>query len=416
MSFKEWGEVKLSDIIQFNPRETIKKGTISKKIGMDKLDPYTRKISGYEEVPFTSGTKFRNGDTLLARITPCLENGKTAQVSILDNNEVAFGSTEFIVMREKLGETINDFIYYLAISEEFRSIAIKSMTGTSGRQRAQKDVIESSTIKLPSIEEQKSIANVLSTLDDKIEVNNKINQKLEEMQQTIFKQWFIDFDFPNEEGKPYKSSGGEMIESELGMIPKGWEVIRLEDIAEIKTTSVKPQNSENTLYEHYSIPAYDNNKYPVFEEGKYIKSNKYKVYKNSILISKLNPDTKRVWKPIVLTDNAICSTEFINYVPRDIIFESLIYSIIDSKEFTDYLCQHVTGSTGSRQRANPKSSYNYQIAIAKDNDKMKLFSSTINCINLRIRNNRIEVNKLIKLRDTLLPKLMSGEIRVLIDK
>ncbi|CEQ22089.1 restriction endonuclease S subunit [[Clostridium] sordellii] len=416
MSFNEWREVVLSDVIQFNPRETIKKGTICKKIGMDKLDPHTRKINGYEEISFTSGTKFRNGDTLLARITPCLENGKTAQVTILDDNEVAFGSTEFIVMREKLGETINDFIYYLSISEEFRGIAIKSMTGTSGRQRAQKDVIENSTIKLPPIEKQRAIANILSTLDDKIEINNKINQKLEELEQAIFKQWFIDFDFPNEYGKPYKSSGGEMVESELGMIPKGWEVVRLEEIAEIKTTSVKPQNSQNTLYEHYSIPAYDDKKYPVFEEGKYIKSNKYKVYNDSILVSKLNPDTKRVWKPIVLTENAICSTEFINYVPRETIFESLLYSIVDSQNFIDYLCQHVTGSTGSRQRANPKSSYNYQLAITKDNEKIKLFSNAINCINLRIRNNRIETNKLTKLRDTLLPKLMSGEIKVPINK
>lgn len=269
---------------------------------------------------------------------------------------------------------------------------------------------------IPSIETQKFVVHILSTLDEKIEVNNKINQKLEEMAQSIFKQWFIDFDFPNEEGKPYKSSGGEMIESELGMIPKSWEVVRLEEIAEIKTISVKPQNSENTLYEHYSIPAYDDKKYPVFEEGKYIKSNKYKVYNYSILVSKLNPDTKRVWKPIVLTENAICSTEFINYVPRETKFESLLYSIVDSQDFIDYLCQHVTGSTGSRQRANPKSSYNYQLAITKDNEKIKLFSNAINCINLRIRNNRIETNKLTKLRDTLLPKLMSGGIKVPINK
>lgn len=416
MSFNEWREVILSDVIQFNPKESIKKGAISKKIAMDKLDPFTRKINGYEEVEFTSGTKFRNGDTLLARITPCLENGKTAQVTILDENEVAFGSTEFIVMREKVNETINDFIYYLSISDNFRNIAIKSMTGTSGRQRAQKDVIESSTIKLPPIEEQKAIAKILSDLDDKIEINNKINKRLEEMAQAIFKQWFVDFEFPNEEGKPYKSSGGEMVESELGMIPKGWQIITINDIAEIKTTAVKPQDNKGEIYEHYSIPAFDQNRYPVFEEGINIKSNKYKVYKNSILISKLNPDTKRMWKPLVLTDNAICSTEFINYVPKKEIFESLLYSIIDSEKFTEFLNQHTTGSTGSRQRANPKSTYNYKFAIIRDNEKLNQFSKSIESINLRIRNNFIEINKLNIVRDTLLPKLMSGEIRVPIEK
>src|SRR5690554_3507732 len=115
MGSSEWREVVLKDIIQFNPKETIKKGTVAKKVGMDKLNPFQRNIVGFEMDEFKSGTKFRNGDTLLARITPCLENGKTAQVSILDDNEVGFGSTEFFVLREKLGLTVNDYIYYLAI-------------------------------------------------------------------------------------------------------------------------------------------------------------------------------------------------------------------------------------------------------------------------------------------------------------
>ena len=236
MSFKEknWQLYKLKDIIQFNPKESIKKKEIAKKIAMDKLEPFTRKVSGYEETEFTSGTKFRNGDTLLARITPCLENGKTAQVDILDENEIGFGSTEYIVLREKLGITFNDYIYYLSISPEFRNMAIKSMTGSSGRQRVQKDVLEESEIILPPLEEQKAIAKILSDLDEKIEVNNKINKNLEEMAQAIFKQWFVDFEFPNEEGKPYKSSGGEMVESELGMIPKGWNISELGELYEVK--------------------------------------------------------------------------------------------------------------------------------------------------------------------------------------
>ena len=107
-----WQEVRLEDVIKFNPGESIKKGTICKKIGMDKLLPFQRKIDGFEMEEFKGGTKFRNGDTLLARITPCLENGKTAQVTILDREEIGFGSTEYIVLREKPGISINDFIYY----------------------------------------------------------------------------------------------------------------------------------------------------------------------------------------------------------------------------------------------------------------------------------------------------------------
>lgn len=175
MSLEEWKKVKLKDIIIFNPKETIKKGQSSKKVAMDKLEPFTRKITGFEEVKFTSGTKFRNGDTLLARITPCLENGKTAQVDILNKNEVGFGSTEYIVLREKINSTDNDFIYYMSISPEFRNVAIKAMNGSSGRQRVQKDVLENSEFMLPPIVEQRAIAKVLSGLDKKIEINNQIN-------------------------------------------------------------------------------------------------------------------------------------------------------------------------------------------------------------------------------------------------
>jgi len=121
---KEWKEVELGNVIEFNPKESIKKGEIVKKISMDKLKEFSREIVGYEETSFTSGTKFKNGDTLVARITPCLQNGKTAQVNILNENEIAFGSTEFIVLREIENKTDKDFIYYLSISNKFRDIAI----------------------------------------------------------------------------------------------------------------------------------------------------------------------------------------------------------------------------------------------------------------------------------------------------
>ena len=251
MTFNGWKEVQLKDVILFNPRESIKKGTMAKKISMDKLAPYKKKITGFEYAEFKSGTKFKNGDTLLARITPCLENGKTAQVDILDDNEIGFGSTEFIVMREISGISDNDFIYYLAISNDFKNIAIKSMTGTSGRQRVQMDVLEQTKLLIPPLREQKAIANILSTLDEKIETNNQINEKLEEMAQALFKRWFVDFEFPNENGKPYKSSGGEMVESELGMIPKGWEVSSLDKIADylngLPMQKYRPKEDELSL-------------------------------------------------------------------------------------------------------------------------------------------------------------------------
>jgi len=169
----------LSDYIEFNPREFLPKGTRAKKIAMERLMPFSRHILGYENAEFNGGTKFRNGDVLLSRITPCLENGKTAKVSILDRDEVGFGSTEYIVLRAKEGASDPDFIYYLAISPIFRDIAIKSMIGTTGRQRVQQGVLEKADFSIPDLPTQRVIGKILSSIDDKIELNTAINTNLE---------------------------------------------------------------------------------------------------------------------------------------------------------------------------------------------------------------------------------------------
>lgn len=172
-----WLTKRMNEIAELNPHETIKKGTIAKKISMDKLQPFCRDIHEFEFDTFSGGTKFRNGDTIMARITPCLENGKTAKVNILDDGEVGFGSTEYIVFRAKEGVD-EDFIYYLISSPFVREAAIKSMSGSSGRQRVQMDVLKNIEVKAPALEEQSTIAGVLKSLDDKIAMNRKINDNL----------------------------------------------------------------------------------------------------------------------------------------------------------------------------------------------------------------------------------------------
>lgn len=174
----EWTKKKLSGIADFNPRETIKKGAIAKKIPMDVLRPFYRDIPYYVEEGFSGGTKFRNGDTIMARITPCLENGKTAQVSILNDGEVGFGSTEYIVFRAKEGIADKDYLYYLVCSPEVREPAIKSMVGSSGRQRVQTDVVKNLEIDVPPLVEQRKIGSFLKSIDDKIALNDKINKNL----------------------------------------------------------------------------------------------------------------------------------------------------------------------------------------------------------------------------------------------
>ena len=183
---------KLSEIALFNPTETLKKGTLAKKVGMDKLQSFCRDIPDYEIAEFSGGTKFRNGDTIMARITPCLENGKTAKVNILDTEEVGFGSTEYIVFRAIDGVTDEDYLYYLVCSPIVRDIAIKSMVGSSGRQRVQTDVVKGIEVELPTLDEQRKIGSLLKSLDDKIAVNNKINENLEQQAQSYFQELFVD--------------------------------------------------------------------------------------------------------------------------------------------------------------------------------------------------------------------------------
>lgn len=188
----EWHEKTLEEVASINPTESLPKGAMAKRIAMTDLQPFTKMVAAYSVEPYNGGMKFRNGDTLVARITPCLENGKTAYVDILDESEVGFGSTEYIVLREKPGISDKHFLYYFSISSEFRDVAILSMTGSSGRQRVQTEVVTNHKFLLPGLHEQKAIASVLSGLDNKIDLLHRQNKTLEAMAKTLFRQWFVE--------------------------------------------------------------------------------------------------------------------------------------------------------------------------------------------------------------------------------
>ena len=241
----EWKEVTLGDFMQCNPKRTIKKGQKARKITMDLLIPHSKTIRNWNYEPYSGGAKFQNGDTIMARITPCLENGKHAFVSILDKGEIAYGSTEYFVFCGKEEVSDNDFVYYLTKTPLFRDTAIKSMVGSSGRQRAQMDVLENLKMLVPKdISDQRRIASILSSLDRKIELNNKINADLEEMAQAIFKNWFVDFE-------PFKD--GKFVDSELGMIPEGWKVGSLGDFCNVFTGKKNTNQAiEKGLYPFFS--------------------------------------------------------------------------------------------------------------------------------------------------------------------
>ena len=189
---KNWKRVRAADFIEFNPRLSIKKGAMATKVAMDKLQPFTKKIPATEKAEFAGGSKFCNGDTIMARITPCLENGKTAFVDILSDGEVAFGSTEFIVMRARAGISDSQFVYYLATSPVFRNVAIKSMVGSSGRQRVQQGVLDELELLVPPLDEQRKIGALLAAMDGKIALNSKINDNLQQQAMALYASMFLD--------------------------------------------------------------------------------------------------------------------------------------------------------------------------------------------------------------------------------
>ena len=185
----------------------------------------------------------------------------------------------------------------------------------------------------------------------------------------------------------------------------------LKNVLSISTKALKPQEHADEIWEHYSIPAFDEKHRPIFEPASGIKSNKYQIDSECILISKLNPSTKRIWMPCCSSNNAVCSTEFIVYRPYLKEYKSFYYAAIDSPRFTDYLLEHVSGSTGSRQRAQPKDTLNY-LMPNPDNEEIKDFCTFADPIYRHIQINEQQTAKLELLRETLLPKLMSGAIDV----
>jgi len=291
-----------------------------------------------------------------------------------------------------------NFVYY-HLCNKFTELA--SLANGGAQQNLNAQIIKEFPIPLPSLNEQRKIASILKSLDDKIEVNRRINDNLEQQAQSLFKSWFVDFE-------PFKN--GEFVESELGMIPKGWRVKDLADIAEISKVSINPQKQPNTVFKHYSIPSYDDGMKPEIQLGEEIKSNKFVIKNKMTLFSKLNPRIKRVWFVDNLEDDSICSTEFVPYYAKEKSMSLYLYSLINSQGFYDFVMSMVNGATGSHQRFHPEESLNYKIAY--NDEGVCKYCRTITPILQLMLDNRKESRRLATLRDTLLPKLMSGELKV----
>lgn len=369
--------------------------------------------------------KFANTDTLIARITPCLENGKTTFVDILEENEVGFGSTEYIVLNKREFLSDSNFVYYLSLSPRFRDIAIKSMVGSSGRQRVQTDRLANSEFAFPKLQEQQQIASILSSLDDKIELNRKMNKTLEEMGKALFKRWFVDFEFPfdfaqgkpDENGKPYKSSGGEMEDSELGEIPKGWKTGIIGDFANVKSgfafkSSSFRKNGDYGVVKIKNVidPFVDVSDLEyIFKNDVKGKAEKFILELGDILIAMSGNTTGKIG---LVTDN---STELVlnqrvgKYFLKDKNYHWFIYFSLRNGDTQRQIIEKAYGS--AQPNISPSILESVSI-IVPDTSILIRFSKLSSELMSQYLSNYFESSRLVKIRDLLLPRLMSGKLRV----
>jgi type I restriction enzyme S subunit len=399
-SQNDWGWIKAKDFMLFNPKESIKKGTVVKNVPMDKIEPKTKEIPSYELTEYKGGVKFRNGDILMARITPCLENGKISQVSILDYNEIGAGSTEFIVLREKEGISDKDFIYYLSNSEYFKEPAIKSMVGSSGRQRVQRDVVENLEIYVPPLETQKKIGKVLSFFDKKISLNKKINKNLEKMLITIFNSWFINFE-------NYDNSKGMKIDDSYGEIPVDWSVEMLEDYVDFVTGVEPGSKNYHEKPEPNDIPFLRVGDLGSRDNGVFIDPSlsKNKILKYDDIVLSLDATIGIVKMGL---EGAYSTGMRKLVIKNDNINQPFLYCLVKSNRIQRIIETFATGTT----ILHAGKSIKHMNFVLSDKKTMDDFGKIGNPIISIILTNLKEIEYLTNLRDTLLPKLMSGEIDV----
>jgi type I restriction enzyme S subunit len=401
MGGEAFDELMLGDIADFRN---------GKSISPDKCSPY-----GKYPVFGANGQIARSDDLLNSE--PVIAIGRVGAYcgSVHYICEPSWVTDNAIVVLPKNRNSLR-FLFYLLRSLDIRRTAIGSAQPlmTQGGLKVISALV-------PPIKEQRAIAHILGTLDDKIELNRRMNETLEAIARAIFKSWFVDLDpvrakaEGRDPGLPKHIADlfpDSFEDSELGEIPEEWRISNIGDMVTLSRSGLNPSELKDEVFDYFSIPAFDEGRTPVVEHAEAIKSNKLLVQCDSVLISKLNPRIPRVWLPELNNSRrAICSTEFFVALPKDRITREFIYFLFTNSSFMNEFATHVTGTSGSHQRVKKESLLNMRALIPQEN-LINKFSDKVKPIVQRINRNLILSRTLAALRDTLLPKLISGELRV----
>ena len=419
----EWAVQRLDQIAEINPTRKVHKGSAVPFVDMAALPQFSRDISVNDVVVREAkgaGAHFQNGDTLLARITPCLENGKTAQVRCLDGDAIAEGSTEFIVLCGK-DPADNDYIYYLCREPAFREYAIGRMEGTSGRQRVSWQSIAAYQFAFPSPEERRETARVLSTLDDRITLLRETNATLEAIAQALFKSWFVDFDPVRAKMEGRTPEGMDeataalfpdgLETSELGEVPRGWRVGTLASVASLNAQSLSPRNSPPEINyldlagvkanvfdvpQCYSFADAPSRARRVLQEG-------------DCIVGTVRPGNRSFGFIATAQNHLIGSTGFAVLSPKQHWMTAFTYLCATRDESIDRLASLADG--GAYPAVRPDVVASTPCTLPPD-EVMKVFDGAARPLLDAIGANSEQAQTLSTLRDTLLPRLISGQLRL----
>ena len=411
MKLNKWNSCILGDVVKYaNSRISVDKLSAENYISTENMLPNRGGIVLASSLPTGNAVKYYKGQTLVSNIRPYFKKIWHAK------NDG--GCSADVLVFEIINDVDDKFFYYYLSQENFFEYVMAGSKGTK-MPRGDKQQILMYPFSYPSEKEQKAIAATLSCLDDKIELNNRMNKNLEEMAQAIFKSWFVDFE---------TFQDGEFEESELGMIPKGWRVGTLGEFIEVvngysyKGTDLKKSNDAML-----TIKNFDRNKgfkldgFKELEITERVKDRHF-VEEFDVLVActDLTQNAEIIGNSIILLtkmryNKVIASMDIVKVKPSNETIDSFfIHSVLNDERFKQYALGFTSGTTVLH--LDKKAIGSYLVAVPEDLKLLKEFNETLRSIYMMIRENLNSSLNLLELRDTLLPKLMSGEIRVPIEE
>ena len=392
--------VYFSNFVDINPRVNLEKGKEYPFVEMSEVDPVRRYVNGLQKRLFQGGgTRFRAGDTLFARITPCLENGKIAQ--FISSEQIGFGSTEFFVFRAVPNISDPGFVYYLSKSDLIRQPAEKSMTGASGRQRADLNSIVNVEAPVVSLAAQRKIAAILSAYDDLIENNLRRIKILEEMAQNLYREWFVNFRFPGHENTRF-------VDSPLGKIPVGWEVKCLKDLLIFKNKGTKAgEHLANLAYLPIDLLPRKSLAISEVKPWEEAKSSLHLFEEGDFLFGAMRPYFHKV---VIAPFNGVTRKTCFVFASKKPQYRAFALLTLFQESTVAYANAHSKGAT-IPYAVWPNSMENMQFAMPPESYAV-MFENSVGPIIERIKMTYHNNKNLRQTRDLLLPKLISGEVDV----